>query len=90
VVKLVVVGGERNPASLASSLRMRGRELEGKRGATVAQADEIRTSREAAQAPWTSTSCRELVGRATQHLEHSPSGYMQGAGREERSQGCVG
>jgi len=29
VVKLVVVGGERNPASLALSFRVRGRELEG-------------------------------------------------------------
>ena len=29
VVKLVVVGGERNPASLAQSFRLRGRELEG-------------------------------------------------------------
>jgi len=29
VVKLVVVGGERNPASLAPSLRVRDRELEG-------------------------------------------------------------
>jgi len=29
VVKLVVVGGERNPASLAPSFRVRGRELEG-------------------------------------------------------------
>jgi len=29
VVKLVVVGGERNPASLAPSLRVRGRELGG-------------------------------------------------------------
>ena len=31
VVKLVVVGGERNPASLALSFRVRDRELEGKR-----------------------------------------------------------
>jgi len=29
VVKLVVVGGERNPASLALSFRVRGRELGG-------------------------------------------------------------
>ena len=29
VVKLVVVGGERNPASLTPSFRVRGRELEG-------------------------------------------------------------
>ena len=29
--KLVVVGGERNPASLAQSFRVRGREREGKR-----------------------------------------------------------
>ena len=29
VVKLVVVGGERNPASLAPSFRVQGRELEG-------------------------------------------------------------
>ena len=29
VVKLVAVGGERNPASLAPSLRVRGRGLEG-------------------------------------------------------------
>jgi len=29
VVKLVVVGGERNPASLVPSFRVRGRELEG-------------------------------------------------------------
>jgi len=29
VVKSVVVGGERNPASLAPSIRVRGRELEG-------------------------------------------------------------
>jgi len=29
VVKLVVVGGERNPATLALSFRVRGRELEG-------------------------------------------------------------
>ena len=29
VVKLVVVGGERNPASLVPSFRLRGRELEG-------------------------------------------------------------
>jgi len=45
VVKFVLVGGERNSESLASSLRVRGRELEGKRGATVAQADELRMSR---------------------------------------------
>jgi len=45
VVKFVLVGGERNPKSLALSLRVRGRELEGKRGATVAQADELRMSR---------------------------------------------
>ena len=30
VVKIVVVGGERNPASLAPSFRVRGREREGK------------------------------------------------------------
>ena len=29
VVKFVVVGGDRNPASLAMSFRVRGRELEG-------------------------------------------------------------
>ena len=29
VVKLVVVGGQRNPASLEPSFRVRGRELEG-------------------------------------------------------------
>jgi len=45
VVKLVVVGGERNPASLSPSFRVRGRELEGKKGATVAQADGLRMSR---------------------------------------------
>jgi len=44
----------------------------------------------AAQAPWTSMPCRELVGWATQHLEHCPSGCMQGVGQEERSQGRVG
>jgi len=31
VVKLVVVGGERNPASLSLSFRVRDREREGKR-----------------------------------------------------------
>jgi len=29
VVKLVVVGGERNPASLAQSCQVRGKDLEG-------------------------------------------------------------
>jgi len=44
----------------------------------------------AVQAPWTSMPRTELVGRATQHLEHCPSECMQGAGVEERSQGRVG
>jgi len=38
-------GGEWNPASLESSICVWGRELEGKRGATVAQADEMRMSK---------------------------------------------
>jgi len=41
VVKLVVVGGERNPASLAQSFRVRGRELE-ENPASLAQSFKVR------------------------------------------------
>jgi len=41
VVKLVVVGGERNPASLAQSFRVRGREMEGN-PASLAQSFRVR------------------------------------------------
>jgi len=41
VVKFVVVGGERNPASLAPSFRVRGRELEGN-PASLAQSFRVR------------------------------------------------
>jgi len=41
VVKLVVVGGERNPASLAQSFWVRGREMEGN-PASLAQSFRVR------------------------------------------------
>ena len=108
VAKLVVVGGERNPASLGQSFRVRGQGAgrEPSVSSTVLPSagqgsgrEEISHSRTgswtqdeqgAAQAPWTSMLCRELVGQVTQHLEYCPSGCMQGVGLEERSQGRVG